>query len=167
MSLPIATLPVGAGALGIAPCPGLSAGLDADIATLRDWGAGVVVSLIEPDEYTALGVSDLPERLRAAGIAHHALPIPDFGLPDPDTLAAWTVLAAQLRHDLAQGGRALIHCRGGLGRSGTLAAHLLITGGMPPRAAIDTVRRLRPGAIETAGQERWLLETPEQDDRAD
>jgi ADP-ribosyl-[dinitrogen reductase] hydrolase len=51
----------------------------------------------------------------------------------------------------------LLHCRGGLGRSGTIAARLLVELGENPRVAIDRVRRARHGAIETPAQEAHVL----------
>jgi ADP-ribosyl-[dinitrogen reductase] hydrolase len=51
----------------------------------------------------------------------------------------------------------LVHCRGGLGRAGTIAARLLVELGMEPTKAIASVRGVRPGAIETSEQERFVL----------
>lgn len=50
----------------------------------------------------------------------------------------------------------LVHCRGGLGRAGTVAAALLIELGETPREALRKVRAARPGAVETRGQERYI-----------
>ncbi|NYT26421.1 ADP-ribosylglycohydrolase family protein, partial [Alcaligenaceae bacterium] len=47
----------------------------------------------------------------------------------------------------------LLHCRAGLGRAGTLAAHLLVELGTPPAEAVELVRRARTGAIQTSAQE--------------
>lgn len=51
----------------------------------------------------------------------------------------------------------LVHCRGGLGRAGTIAARLLVELGMQPTEAIAGVRAVRPGAIETSDQEKFVL----------
>jgi ADP-ribosyl-[dinitrogen reductase] hydrolase len=50
----------------------------------------------------------------------------------------------------------LIHCRGGLGRAGTIAARLLIELGIEPKKATASVRAARPGAIETSEQEEFV-----------
>jgi len=52
----------------------------------------------------------------------------------------------------------LIHCRGGLGRTGTLAARLLMEEGQDAQSAMRMVRDVRPHAIETATQEKYLRE---------
>jgi hypothetical protein len=44
-----------------------------------------------------------------------------------------------------------------LGRAGTIAARLLVELGMEPRKAIASVRAVRPGAIETSEQERFVM----------
>lgn len=51
----------------------------------------------------------------------------------------------------------VVHCRGGLGRAGTVGARLLVELGVTPAEAIQRVRQARPGAIETRQQERYVL----------
>src|ERR687894_409118 len=71
-------------------------------------------------------------------------------------LAAWARVGPRLRPVWAAGGRVVVHCAAGLGRSGTVAACLLMEGGIPPGNAILDVRAARPGAIETPGQEGFV-----------
>ena len=52
----------------------------------------------------------------------------------------------------------LLHCRGGIGRTGTIAARLLVEFGFKPADAIALVRRTRPGTIETSAQEQYVLD---------
>lgn len=49
-----------------------------------------------------------------------------------------------------------MHCRGGLGRTGTIAARLAIEFGVPPDAALRAVRKARPGTVETPAQETYV-----------
>jgi ADP-ribosyl-[dinitrogen reductase] hydrolase len=51
----------------------------------------------------------------------------------------------------------VIHCKGGLGRTGTIAARLLIEFGADATNAIQSVRKARPGAIENNLQEYYVL----------
>jgi protein-tyrosine phosphatase len=57
---------------------------------------------------------------------------------------------------IKQGDNVLVHCRGGLGRSGTIAALLLIEFGLPNGLAVAQVRIARPGAIDIAEQEEYV-----------
>jgi len=61
--------------------------------------------------------------------------------------------------DALLGGQSLVvHCRGGLGRTGVIAARLLIELGEVPSRALQRVRLGRPGAVETREQETDVLE---------
>ena len=58
---------------------------------------------------------------------------------------------------LRESKRVLIHCVGGLGRAGTVAACLVKSRGIDGQQAIDLVREVRSRrAIETAEQERFV-----------
>ncbi|MGE0723445.1 MAG: cyclin-dependent kinase inhibitor 3 family protein [Alphaproteobacteria bacterium] len=149
-------LPDRPGVLGLAAQPGRQ-DLDADIAAIRAWGAVAVVTLQTLDELDALGIARLGAAVRAAGLDWHHLPIRDLGAPPAALADDWTAVCAALVERLERGERIVVHCRGGLGRTGTIAASLLVARGFDPEAAIALVRHVRPGAIETDEQERWVL----------
>jgi ADP-ribosylglycohydrolase len=165
--LRFAELPAGAGLVGITLCPGKQGDsvfgaswardLAADVAAIREWGASAVVTLIEEHEFEMLGVQSLPRALREAGLEWHHLPIQDVHAPSPEFETRWVYAGARLRERLRSGERVLVHCRGGLGRAGSVAARLLVEFGATPVEAIAQVRAVRPGAIETCEQEQWLL----------
>ncbi len=50
-----------------------------------------------------------------------------------------------------------VHCHAGLGRTGTMLACYLVYKGESPQAAIEQVRRKRPGSIETLDQEEAII----------
>jgi ADP-ribosyl-[dinitrogen reductase] hydrolase len=87
----------------------------------------------------------------------HHLPIRDRAVPGAAFETVWPRTGRRLRAHLGAGRSILVHCMGGRGRSGTVAARLLVELGEEPRTAIERVRRARPGAIETGGQERHVL----------
>ncbi|MGU3450918.1 cyclin-dependent kinase inhibitor 3 family protein [Methylobacterium sp. 391_Methyba4] len=167
--LQIATIPVGekGGRIGITLCPGkvddTSAGgawerdLQADVASLRDWGASSVLTLLEAHEFDLLKVRGLPEAVRDAGLIWHHSPIPDVSVPGPSFEAAWRTIGPRLVAQLCQGQSVVVHCRGGLGRAGMIAAVLVNIMGEEPSRAIERVRAVRPGAIETLQQENHVL----------
>lgn len=68
----------------------------------------------------------------------------------------WPSAAQTLCQALSAGDNVLVHCRGGLGRAGTVAGCLLIEMGLSQEDAIERVRQARPGAIETAAQEQYV-----------
>ena len=164
--LRIDDLPLGNGRLGITFCPGKKGesvfgaawdrDLDLDLDAVKGWGANAVLSLIEDHEFEMLDVAELGEAVKARGIAWVHFPIRDLDTPTDDSMGTWAEISAQLHATLERGGRVLVHCRGGLGRAGTIAALMLIERGWSAPQAISDVRAVRPGAIETEEQERWL-----------
>jgi ADP-ribosyl-[dinitrogen reductase] hydrolase len=162
-------VPGSSGLIGMSVCPGKDeyAGLgipsgpwkrdlDLDLQAIRDWGARALVSLIEGHEFALLGVPELPAKVRSLGIIwiHH--PIVDLEVPDWRFEEGWGKSGTKLSSILGNGGRIVLHCRAGLGRTGTIAARLLVEFGMDPRAAIAKVRQARHGAIQTLEQEKYV-----------
>src|SRR5882757_8602023 len=166
--LQIAAVAIGSafGRVGITFCPGkydrhaMTGEWDRDLAldldTVRDWGAAAVVTLLEPKELTLLGVKGLGEEILRRNMLWFHLPIVDVSIPDKRFEQEWDVAGEELRSLLRRRLDVLVHCRGGLGRAGTIAARLLIELGMEPTKAIENVRAARPGAIETSDQERFV-----------
>ncbi len=155
------------GEIGITFCPGKKgpsgSGYDwdrdlaLDLAVVVAWKAAAVVTLIEDFEFEMLGVPALGSMVLERGIEWHHLPIVDVRPPDARFEAKWTASGPRLLQLLRSGSRVLVHCRGGLGRAGTVSGRLLVELGVPPAEAIRLVRRVRVGAIETAAQERYVL----------
>jgi len=130
--------------------------LGADLAALKEWGASVLVSLMEAHEFEELSVRDLGERAEALDLEWHHLPIQDVKVPDARFESRWAYSGSRLRRHLEQDRGVVLHCKGGLGRTGTVAARLLVERGTNPEDAIREVRAARPGAIETAEQEDYV-----------
>jgi ADP-ribosyl-[dinitrogen reductase] hydrolase len=157
----------GHGRVGVTFCPGkydphaMSAGwardLAVDLDAIRDWGAAAIVTLVEPRELTLLRVERLGEEVSRRNMLWFHLPIVDVSIPDRQFEEKWGAAGEELRSILRNGSDVLVHCRGGLGRAGTIASRLLIELGMPPKTAIERVRAVRPGAIETRAQEEYVL----------
>ena len=113
-----------------------------------------MVSLITDEEFDLLSVRGLPGAVRSRHMEWWHAPIPDGRPPGPDFEDAWTGAGEAVRGRLSLGFDVLVHCRGGLGRAGTVAARLLVELGASPDDAIRRVREARsPLAIETTSQE--------------
>jgi ADP-ribosyl-[dinitrogen reductase] hydrolase len=164
--LRIGEVPVGTGCIGITLCPGktdphartgpMARDLEMDVRAIATWGARAVVTLLEDAEMEKLGVRGLGDAVARNGMQWVHLPIPDGSIPDAAFAEKWKTAGAHLEAIVRAGGRVLVHCRGGLGRSGTIAARMLVELGATPDDAIARVRAARPGAIETEEQERYV-----------
>lgn len=169
--LRIAEIPIPvSGSLGITHCPGRnrldSAGcqwkrnLRDDLRDLVAWGAGAVLTLVEDYEFARLGVPGFATEIRRTRLVWYHMAIPDMSAPGAAFDEAWSRDGARVLESLRDGGRLVVHCAGGLGRSGMVAAKLLTALGAPAKHAIATVRQIRPGAIETDGQLDYVLNGP-------
>jgi|GEM_PF-41737 len=162
------------GRVGVTLCPGKyqpdaltgawDRDLERDLDVIAGLGATTVVTLVEPHELQALRVPDLGARVEARGMTWWHLPIRDQSVPDEATERRYReVVGPDLRRRLAGGELVVVHCKGGLGRAGLMAARLLIEHGASPTDAIARVRAARdPRAIETRAQERFLKAIPPQ-----
>jgi hypothetical protein len=155
------------GLIGMTLCPGHKGpsvafgrwdrDLATDLETIRAWKPDLAITLMEDHEFAVLGVPHFRRDVAASGIPWVFAPIVDGGIPDAAFERAWLELGPRVRGILRAGGRVLIHCRGGLGRTGLLAATLLVELGADPRAAIAAVKDARPGTIENDAQEAYVL----------
>ncbi len=112
------------------------------VPVLRDMGVTDVVRLNEP-HYAA-------ESITSHGLRHHAMEFPDCTCP-PDH-----VVAAFLRAADAAPGAVAVHCRAGLGRTGTLIAlYMMRSYAFTAREAMGWLRVMRPGSV-IGPQQRYL-----------
>lgn len=130
--------------------------LGQDLDVIRDWGAEQVVTLLEPHEFGLLHIEELGAEVRGRGMGWVHLPIRDVSIPARKFERRWDQSWPLLRETLMRRGNVLVHCRGGLGRAGMVAARILVEMGVTPSEAMARVREVRPGAIETAQQERYV-----------
>jgi len=164
LSLPAVATP-GGGGIGMAMCPGkqqLEAitgpwdrDLKVDLAAITRFGARSLITLMEAAELTAARVPTdvLQSAAQTAELTWYHWPIVDFAAPDADFERLWQSEAAIICRQLLAGGKIVVHCRGGRGRSGLVAARLLIELGINPDDAIASVRAVQPMAMETTAQE--------------
>ena len=156
------------GVIGITLCPGKKIDslfgwtwdrdLDTDMQAIKAWGTDAFVTLLEDHEFEMLSVCELPDVARKLGMEYYHLPIPDVSVPDSRFKQEWNRVGPKLKEILKNGGKLVIHCRGGLGRSGMIAAQLMVELGTNPEEAIIAVRTARPKAIETSKQEQYVLQ---------
>jgi len=159
-------LPETGGTIIITPCPGKrQRDLGLDLDQLKGMGAEAIVTMVQDRELDMLSVRDIGEKCEERGLTWLHCPIPDFDGPGAAFERAWADGAGErARAILRRGGTVVSHCRGGIGRAGTIACRLLIElGAATPDEALRRVRKARPGAVETWEQEQHVLSCREVD----
>lgn len=101
------------------------------------------------------GARDLPADLATIGCEWLHLPVADFGAPKAETWHIWSDASDQARQVLASGGRVLVHCKGGCGRSGMAIVRILVDMGESAEIALTRLRAVRGCAVEMQAQMRW------------
>lgn len=131
--------------------------LEDEIRAWRTAGVDRVVSLLTPDEVTALELDPEATECRAAGIEYVSVPIPDRSVPA--SRLALNELVTHLGEQLARGEAVAVHCRQDIGRAALAASCLLILGGLDPDSAMQRVGTARGCPVpETPDQRRWVVE---------
>jgi len=113
---------------------------------LADKGIEAVVSLTE---------SPLPKAfIEEFGFEYHHVPVRDFTAP---TLKQVDQLVRFITKTRERGKVVAVHCGAGLGRTGTVLSCYLVSQGYSAQDAIAKVRSVRPGSVETQGQEDLVV----------
>lgn len=133
------------GRLAGTPRPGIVQEIEYDLKALQRVGVTCLVSLTEraPDV----------EDMQAFGIENIWSPIPDMGAPSLTQAAG---ICRQIEQNLEQGEVVAVHCRAGLGRTGTILATYLIWEGAEALSALETVRRVEPRWVQSEEQAAFL-----------
>lgn len=143
------------GRLAVGPRPRGAEWLKEDIANWKRAQIDEVLSLLTPAEEKELDLLNEAEEVQAQGMKFNLFPIPDREVPGSDSKIL--ELLEKLSFDLRAGRNLLIHCRQGIGRSGLIAAGLLVRKGISPGAAIDSVSAARGVPVpETEEQRDWV-----------
>ncbi len=148
---------VDGGKLIFTPCPGTKGpGLAESLAQLRHAGAHAVVSMTPSDELAKLEVAALPEVVARAGMRWFHCPVEDDEAPGPAFEQAWAANRDAVLAIMSRQGGIAIHCRGGSGRTGVMAALILRELGMDGARADALVKGLRPNALTLPAHTDYL-----------
>jgi protein-tyrosine phosphatase len=142
------------GRLAVMPRPVGGDALGRHLKRLRGKGVDTLVCALTAGERDLLGLDTEPEVARAAGLSFVEFPIPDFSVPDPEALQC---LAEKIAKDVRKGYYVVVHCRGGIGRSGVVAGAALIAMGADAEEAMRLVSEARGVPAPETEEQRSLL----------
>jgi protein-tyrosine phosphatase len=130
--------------------------LELELRNLQRGGIQTIVSLLEDDEASWLGLADEGPQARALGMGFLSYPIPDTQIPSD--CVDFRHFVAGLVTRLRRGEPIGVHCRGSIGRSTVTVAAALIHLGWKPALALAAIQRARGCAVpDTEEQQRWIL----------
>lgn len=143
------------GRLAIMPRPRSGDWLEDEISGWRAEGTDIVVSLLETDEVLELGLEQEAALCKERGMEFFSFPILDRGVPQSmkETFKLCRTMAQHIG-----GGKAIaVHCRAGIGRSGLIAACILVCSGFEAEAALDIIGKARGLKVpDTEEQRDWI-----------
>jgi len=135
------------GELAGSPRPGLLIELNYDLVALKRVGISVLVSLTtQPVDPVVLGQYDIK------GIA---FPIKDMGVP---CIEATLQFCEQMGKLIEQGEAIAMHCKAGMGRTGTMLVAQLIWEGETALDALESARNIEPRWVQSETQVAFLEE---------
>lgn len=114
----------------------------------REEGITAIVSLTERAFASAAYMDEF-------GFECHHIPIADFTAPSMEQIEEFVEVVRKAKE---HGGKVVVHCLAGRGRTGTMLACYFVSDGMSPDRALSRVRALRPGSVETELQEDAVRE---------
>lgn len=128
------------------PQPGLYGDWDEQIQYLKNLGIDYVMSLTEEPL--------IKDQLKKEDFGFIHLPIRDMDAPLPRLASP---LIHKMKKKINKGHKFLIHCKGGVGRTGMVAACYLVLKGVSAQDAITKVRTIHPPYIQTSIQEKFVI----------
>jgi len=128
-----------------------------DLRIIKSLGIRAIVCLATEREIYPFwgGILTYEANVISESMEFYFLPVEPKSAPDIKELID---LLIWISSRATKGKPVAVHCFAGVGRAGTVAAAYLIFKGMMPKAAIDQVRKVRPGAIESSEQEEVLFQ---------
>lgn len=143
--------------LYLTPCPGTKAmDLTQTIAQFAQQGIKALISLTPKDEMEKHGVTSLPQICANHGITWFYAPVDDFQAPAEAFQKEWPLCKEKVHEFLNDNQPVALHCHGGQGRTGTVAAQILIERGYSFEQAKAEIKAVKPGALTNEKQVSYL-----------
>lgn len=139
------------------PCPGSKElGLQETLSQLKKQKVDAILTLMTAAELSKYSFSDIGKSVKSLGISWFHLPIVDDHAPENEFLTLWETAGPAIHRLLEQGKKVAIHCKGGTGRTGIVAAQILLERGDNLEKIMKRIKKRRPKAFTLAVHQEYL-----------
>lgn len=157
MQHPFDTLELSTAKLIFTACPGTKGvSLSDSVTQLKAAGAVAIITLMPQHELTQNNADNIGVLCSEHDMAWFQLPIEDDCAPQQPFEQAFAAYKAAILALLQAGNTVAIHCKGGSGRTGLMAAILMTQLGYSKADATAKVQSLRPKALGLAVHQAYF-----------
>ena len=151
---------IGSGSLSVMAKPVSGEWIDDEFSGIRKWGIDRIVSLLESHEAYEVGLGEELTLASRFDMEFISFPIKDRGLPS--SIQDYLAFTKRLYHEAAGGLHTVVHCRAGIGRTGIVAAGVLLHCGFEPMEAFKHISAKRGVEVpDTNEQVEWVVKSYE------
>ncbi len=139
------------------PCPGTQGvEIRQALQQLKDAGAKALITLTPEEEMIQLQATDIAAMCRELDLLWFFCPIHDDHAPGLEFAHGWQEASPMVQQLLRTGQKVAIHCKGGSGRTGLVAAKILLEAGFDKIVVKQRVQAIRPYAITLQPHLDWF-----------
>jgi protein-tyrosine phosphatase len=147
---------IGSGFLAVMAKPVSGEWIEDEFVGIANEGINSIVSLLEFHESYELGLQNEKQLAEKNGMEFLSFPLQDRGLPN--SVNKFKIFTKDLYHQIAGGKNIVIHCRAGIGRTGVVAAGVLLHCGFEPHEAFKHISEKRGVQVpDTEEQVNWIV----------
>lgn len=138
-------------------CPGTKdVSLESSLLQLKEYGASAVITLMTEYELKDLSLTQIGNTIKSLGMSWFHLPIEDEQIPGVMFNELWQTAGLAIHRLLENHKSIAIHCKGGAGRTGLVAAQIMLERGEVLDKVIERIQKIRPNAFKLTIHQQYI-----------